>query len=85
MISVSGCFGNGEPLYEQLDTAAEAAAVVDELEQLEQSDAATLGEQYLLTVQDFTRVASEYARRIRLLTWAVVAIVVYLVLKEAKQ
>lgn len=83
-IGISGCFGGLE--YEQLDTVEDASTVVDELEQMETpaTDAA-VGEQYLLTMQDLARVASEYARRIRLLTWAVVAIVVYLVLMEAKQ
>ena len=39
-------------------------------------------QEYMLTVQQLANVAGEYARRIRLLTWAVVAIVIYLVLKE---
>ena len=38
----------------------------------------------MLTIQQLATVAGEYARRIRLLTWAVVAIVVYLVLTNAK-
>ena len=44
-----------------------------------------IGEQNMLAVQQLANVAGEYARRIRLLTWAVVAIVVYLVLKEANR
>lgn len=85
MITQSGCFGGSQIEYEQIDTAAEAAAVVDDLQQMEQPAPDAIGEQYLVTVQGLARVATEYARRMRLLTWAVVAIVVYLVLKEAKQ
>lgn len=80
----SGCF---QPLNEteHIDGLNEAAAVVDDIQQ-GQGDGSTtpVGEDYLLTVQSLTQVASEYARRIRLLTWTVVAIVVYLVLKEAQ-
>ena len=85
MTSVSGCFGSG-PSYEQLDTVEEVSTVVDKLQDTtDPVGAATTGEEYLLTMQQLASVAAEYARRIRLLTWAVVAIVVYLVLKEAKQ
>lgn len=84
-MTASGCFGGSD--YEPIDTAAEVAAVVDELQQKEGNevtDAAT-AEEYMLTVQSLSRVAAEYARRIRLITWTVVAIVVYLVLKEANK
>lgn len=84
-MGVSGCFGSEKAAYEQIDTVEEASTVVDDIQQ-GQGDGSTtpVGEDYLLTVQSLTQVASEYARRIRLLTWTVVAIVVYLVLKEVK-
>jgi hypothetical protein len=83
MITQSGCFGGSSTSYNPIDTAAEAAAVVDELQN--QQPSGDIGEQNMLAVQQLANVAGEYARRIRLLTWAVVAIVVYLVLKEANR
>lgn len=82
MITQSGCFGGSSTSHNPIDTAAEAAAVVDELQN--QQPSGDIGEQNMLAVQQLANVAGEYARRIRLLTLAVVAIVVYLVLKEAK-
>lgn len=79
-IGVSGCFG-GEPQYEQVDTVEEVSAVVDELQEVPvDSNLESVGQEYMLTIQQLANVAGEYARRIRLLTWAVVAIVIYLVL-----
>lgn len=84
-IGVSGCFGGGEPQYEPIDTVEEASAVVEGLQEdiPMAADPDVVGQQYMLTIQQLANVAGEYARRIRLLTWAVVAIVVYLLLKEA--
>lgn len=80
MISVSGCFGNGVPSYEQLDTAAEAAAVVDQLQQMEQPTD-TIDPTATAVVQ--LSVAYEaMARRVRLLSWAVVLFAIYIIAKE---
>ena len=86
-IGVSGCFGGGNG-YDHIDTAEETSVLVEEILQQDGQPATTtaaVGEDYLVTVQNITRLASEYARRIRILTYAVVAIVVYLVLKEASK
>lgn len=85
-IGVSGCFGSA-PQYEQIDTVEEASAVVEGLQEdvPMAADPEVVGQEYMLTIQQLATVAGEYARRIRLLTWAVVAIVVYLVLTNAKE
>jgi len=84
MSGVSGCFGsrmNNDPI----DDVEEVSATVDDIVETmpEDTTPSEVGQEYLLTIQQLANVAGEYARRIRLLTWAVVAIVVYLVLKEA--
>lgn len=81
-IGVSGCFGS-QIEYEQLDTAADAAAVVDELEQLGQSVPEAIDPTACTVVQ--LGVAYEsMARRLRLLTWAVLLLTLYVVAKELK-
>lgn len=84
-IGVSGCFGSA-PQYEPIDTVEEASAVVDGLQEdiPMAADPEVVGQEYMLTIQQLASVAGEYARRIRLLTWTVVAIVVYLVLNNIK-
>lgn len=82
MISQSGCFGGGDN-HAPIGSEAEANAVVDELEIITPDEGSSVGEQYMTTLQDVAVIAREYALRIKLLTWAVVAVVIYLVLKEA--
>lgn len=83
-IGVSGCFGGGAR-YEQIDSVDEAAGMVDEIQGgAGAGTSAETGQEYMLTMQQLAGVAQQYARRLRLLTWAVVAIVAYLVAKELK-
>ena len=56
--------------------------MVDDLSGDTATGADTTGEQYMLAVQQLASVAGEYAKRIRLMTWALVAVIVYLILKE---
>ena len=83
MITQSGCFGGGSPEYNQIDDLGEARVAVDEIVETaapstEQSASATAA-----TLQA-VRVLFDTANRVRLLTWAVVAIVAYLIVKEMK-
>lgn len=82
MITQSGCFGSGIPSTEQIDTAAEAAAVVDALESA--PGAQPEYDPTALAVVQMGVCCQELRRRVRLLTWAVVAIAFCLVLKEVK-
>lgn len=72
---------------EHIDDIEEVNEVVGDIADTDPTDSPTpseVGQEYMLTIQQLGAVASEYARRVRLLTWAVVAIVVYLVLTNAK-
>lgn len=80
-IGVSGCFGN-EPVYKEIDTVEEASTVVDELNDTAADTAEATAEEYMLTVQQLAGVAQEYAKRIRILTYGMIAVVAYLVIKE---
>ena len=79
-IGVSGCFGDSAQ-YEPIDTVEEASAVVGELED---GGAASpeVAEESMLTIQELASVAQQYARRIRILTYGLIAVVAYLVAKE---
>lgn len=82
-LGVSGCFGTMPDPNETIDDVAEVSATVDDIIETVPGEAsANVGEEYMLTVQQLGAVAGEYVRRVRLLTWAVVAIVAYLILKE---
>lgn len=81
MITRSGCFGT-KAYDPPIDDLREAAQAVDDIigsdpetvpEEPSQESAPDLGAAQLL---------GQYVRRVRLLTWAVVAIAAYLVLKE---
>lgn len=84
-IGVSGCFGSA-PQYEQIDTVEEASAVVEGLQEDVPMAAGpeVVGQEYMLTIQQLATVAGEYARRIKLITYGLIAVVVYLLLKELK-
>jgi len=84
-IGVSGCFGSA-PQYEPIDTVEEASAVVEGLQEdiPMAADPEVVGQEYMLTIQQLATVAGEYARRIKLITYGLIAVVVYLLLKELK-
>lgn len=83
MIGVSGCFGGGKPNW-PVDDIGEAAAAVDDIAasasrstvQPEGHDGCQQAD--LMMAQ----LVGLYVRRVRLLTWAVAAIVAYLLIKE---
>ena len=77
MNTVSGCFGT-QTRYDQIDTAAEAAAAV---EAIEATPSNTVGPMACALVQ-MDVCCQTLARRVRLLTWAVVLLAIYIVLKE---
>lgn len=81
-IGVSGCFGN-EPNYEKIDTVEDASAVVEDLQGTPVGNS-EVAEDYLITVQQLSVVAKEYAKRIRILTYGMIAVAAYLVIKELK-
>lgn len=80
MIGVSGCFGGTKTAY-PIDDIDEAAAAVEEI--VETTDPVPT-EQQTEPAPDLAlaQLVGQYARRVRLLTWAVVAIAIMLVLKE---
>lgn len=80
-MGVSGVFGDYAE-HDPIDNVDEAEKVVNELNEVAATDAKQTAEAYMLTVQQLGNIAGEYARRIRLLTWGLVAAVIYLVLKE---
>lgn len=82
MITQSGCFGQGAPTYDQIDTAAEAAAAVDAIEATPSTPDAL--DPTACAVVQLGACCEALARRVRLLTWAVVAVAAYLVIKEIK-
>lgn len=81
MIGVSGCFGrrNGP---DPIDDLAEAADTVNDI----MGDAPEADPQGQPQGQGpdlaAAQVLGQYVRRVRLLTWAVVAVAIYLVMKE---
>lgn len=81
MITQSGCFGGGGPSYEQLDTAAQAAAVVDQLQMIEKPTDDGLDTTATAIVQ-LSVAYDAMARRVRLLSWAVVLFAIYIIAKE---
>ena len=77
MNTVSGCFGT-QTRYDQIDTAAEAAAAV---EAIEATPSNPVGPMACALVQ-MDMCCQALARRVKLLTWAVVLLAIYIVLKE---
>jgi hypothetical protein len=80
MITQSGCFGQGKPNYDQIDTAAEAAAAVEAIEATPSSDDA-LNPTACAVVQ-LGACFDAMARRVRLLTFAVALLALYVIVKE---
>ena len=83
MITQSGCFGAKayDPPIDDLKEAAQA------LKDITGGDPETVpSEPYQESAPDLgaAQLLGQYMRRVRLLTWAVVAIAAYLVLKEVK-
>lgn len=77
MMGVSGCFGAEAPANQTIDNVAEASATVDEIindtvqGQESESMAPLLATHYVYMT-----------RRVQLLTWAVVALAVVVLIKE---
>lgn len=82
-IGVSGCFGGG--VTYPIDDIEEVETAVEEI-----VETATPGEDVPEPQTDnadslaLAQLVGQYARRVRLLTWAVMAIAIVLVLKEVK-
>lgn len=82
MNSVSGCFGN-DPTYEPIDTAADAAAVVDEL-----AGQTVVPDAIDPTASAVVQMGVAYeglCRRVQILTWAVALLALYVVINELKK
>ena len=79
MITQSGCFGSTKPVNDTIDNLKEASQVVDNItgQPVVETDPSTAQ-----AAADVAALLGQYARRLRLLTWAVVAVVVVLVLRE---
>lgn len=76
-IGVSGCFGDGGTAY-PIDDIEEVEAAVSEIVETDTTGDEPAQAPNLALVQ----LVGQYARRVRLLTWAVVAMAALLVLKE---
>lgn len=81
----SGCFGSGYDPEEGIDNIKEAAGAIDEI-------AGDAGEG--TEIEDTTAIESyqasmivlgEYLKRIRILTWAVIALAVVVIMREVKE
>lgn len=79
MITNSGCFGGGKTT-DPIDDLNEASEAVTDI--INSADSPATAD--ATAVADMANLLGEYAKRLRLLTWAVVAIVVVLVIKEVK-
>lgn len=82
MITNSGCFGSATRTYDQIDTAAEAAAAVESIEAAPSTTDAT--DPMACAVVQMSVCCQALARRVRLLTWAVALMAIYVVIKEIK-
>lgn len=83
MITQSGCFGKQsyDPPIDDLNEAREAVADIIDSDTVENPAPCVQDPSASLAA---AQVIGMTVRRVRLLTWAVVAIAVYLVLKEVK-
>lgn len=82
MITQSGCFGNHyDPPIDDLEEAREAVADIIGSDTVENPAPCVQDPSSALAA---AQVIGLTVRRVRLLTWAVVAIAVYIVLKEIK-
>lgn len=83
MIGQSGCFGSQPIANDTIDNAAETSAAVDEIIETVTNEVETNTENSQAAAS--LLLAQHYAymeKRVRLLTWAVVAVAAYLMLKE---
>ena len=78
-MGISGCFGSSNLEY-PIDDANEAAAAVEEIVVTDDGEEPTAPGPNLAMAQ----LVEQYVRRVRLLTWAVVAIAAVLIIKEIK-
>ena len=82
MMGQSGCFSKSTPDYEQIDTAAEAAAAVDAIVQDAGDDAGA--DVDAVTMVQLAVCYKSLQRRVRILTWAVALLAIFIVCKEMK-
>lgn len=83
MITQSGCFSHTK--YDPIDSVEEAGAAVEEIIETDTLVPTATDEDAEANVIGAAQLLGEYLRRVRILTWAVVAITLYLVLKEVKE
>ena len=76
-MGISGCF-SGSTLEYPIDDANEAAAAVEEIVVTDDGEEPTAPGPNLAMAQ----LVEQYVRRVRLLTWAVMALAAYVILKE---
>lgn len=79
MITQSGCFGGGNPSSAPIDDLKEASQMVDDIVSSARQSSSASNQAAIAGV---TMLLGQYARRIRLLTYAVLAIAAVLVIKE---
>ena len=81
-IGVSGCFGGSDTVY-PIDDIEEVEAAVGEIVETE----TPAGEEPAAQAPNLAlaQLVVEYTRRVRLLTWAVIAMAAVLVIKEIKK
>lgn len=80
MITQSGCFGQGKPEYDQIDTAAELAAAVEAIEATPSVPDTT--DPTACAVVQMGACCEALACRVRLLTWVVAALLVYILVQD---
>jgi hypothetical protein len=83
MITQSGCFGT-KAYNPPIDDLEEAAQAVEEIIGSDHETVPSEPSQESAPDLEAAQLLVQYMRRVRLLTWAVVAIAAYLVLKEMK-
>lgn len=79
MTTQSGCFGTARTADEVIDDLEEVSSVVDDITTKDTGGDDTASAQAAF---DASKIIGQYVRRVRILTWAVVAIAIVLVLKE---
>lgn len=79
MITQSGCFGSNKPSNDPIDDLNEASAMVNNIAC--NTNVAT-GTSTAQAAADVAALLDQYARRMRLLTWAVAVIAFVLVVRE---
>ena len=82
-LGVSGCFGGMSKANDPIDDIDEAAVAVEEIVNTDSPADVAASEQAPSLA--LAQLVGQYARRVRLLTWAVVAIVVVMIMREVEQ